>query len=377
MYKGLTQTDMAHRQQCCRVAFAMLHGVNTAKAEAILQKTGDERVFFEMPAADLEQMFGVMSPLFDRSYRDKLLDAAEKELEFNSSKNIRGIYFNDADYPRLLRQCEDAPLMLYGVGECDLNNCHPVSIVGTRHATHYGITFVNRLVSDLAETVDNVVIISGLAYGIDVAAHKAALSAGIPTIAVVAHGLNMIYPSAHRDTAVMISRTGGMVLTEYTHGAPVHKGNFLARNRIVAGLSECTVIAESAVKGGALVTARLASEYGREVFAVPGRTTDIYSIGCNTLISRQSAHLLADAASLVRTMGWATRPADGQQAALFPELTTEEALIVEYMRRKGGSALTDISADTGIPMPRLMSLTMNLEFKKVLVSNPGGHCSLC
>lgn len=342
-----------------------------------MQRVGDEATFFALPADELRMLLGTRSNICDRQYRDKLLEAADREIEFDDKKNIHEIYFRDADYPRLLSQCDDAPLMLFGVGRCNYNESHLVSIVGTRHATHYGASFVNRLVADLVSAVDNIIIVSGLAYGIDITAHKAALSAGVPTIAVVAHGLNTIYPSAHRDEAVMISRTGGMILTEYTHEAPIYRGNFLARNRIVAGISECTVVVESAIKGGALVTARLAGEYNRDVFATPGRTTDIYSQGCNSLISRQAAHLLTDADSLIKTMGWTVRPTEGDQQALFPQLTPDESSIVDFLRQHGDSSLLTISAATGISMPKLMSATMNLEFKKVIVSNPGGLCSLC
>ncbi len=372
----LSYRSADRESRLCRLAFSMLRGVNPVTGAAILQRVHSECDFFNAPERQLQIIMETKSPLFDREYRDKLLSAAENEAVYNDTHSIREYYFTDDDYPHLLRQCCDAPMMLYGIGECDFNNRHIVSIVGTRHATAYGIGFVNRLVEELADKVGNVVVVSGLAYGIDIAAHRAAMTAGLPTIGVVAHGLNTIYPSSHRNDAVKMIKSGGMLLSEYTHDAAIHKGNFLARNRIVAGIAECVIVVESASKGGALTTARIASEYSRDVFALPGRTSDLYSQGCNSLIARDVARLVTNADDVIDAMGWERQAVDGTQKSLFPELNADESLIVEYLRTHGDARLNNISVDTGITMPHLMPLMVNLEFKGVVVNFPGGSYRL-
>lgn len=365
------------KERCYRLAFSMLRGVNPMTGNELLQRVHSEEAFFTSSASQLCAIMETRSPLFEQEYRDSLLDAAEKELVYIDAHNIKELYFTDENYPHLLQQCGDAPLMLYSLGDCDFNGSHLVSIVGTRHATAYGVDFVNKLVADLASKVGNVVIVSGLAYGVDIAAHRAAMSAGLPTIGVVAHGLNTIYPSAHRNDAARMVKNGGMLMSEYRHDAPIHKGNFLSRNRIVAGISECVVVVESAEKGGALTTARIASEYSRDVFALPGRTSDLYSRGCNTLIVHNVAHLVTSADDMIEVMGWeANDSGDGVQKSLFPELTADETKIVEYLRAKGDARINNISVDTGIAMSRLMPLMVNLEFKGVLMNFPGGSYRL-
>ena len=360
------------KERCYKLAFSMICGVNPTTGGAILQRMHTEADFFNATALQLQTVMGTKSPLFEREYRDKLLAIAENEAVYNDINHIRQLYFTDEDYPQLLQQCSDAPLMLYGLGDCDLSHYHIISIVGTRHATAYGVDFVNKLVMGLAEKVGNVVVVSGLAYGIDIAAHRAAMSAGLPTIGVVAHGLSTIYPSSHRNDAARMVKNGGMLLTEYLHDAPIHKGNFLARNRIVAGMAECLVVVESASKGGALTTARIASEYSRDVFALPGRTSDLYSQGCNKLIANNVAHLIGCADDLIEVMGWESTSTEGEQKSLFPSLSPDETIVVEYLRDKGDARINTISVETGIAMPRLMPMMVNLEFKGVVINFPGG-----
>lgn len=364
------------KERCYRLAFSMMRGVNPETGSAILQRMHSEGDFFRATPAELQTVMGMKSPLFEREYRDRLLAIAESEAVYNDVNRIRELYFTDNDYPQLLRECSDAPLMLYAIGDCDYNNSHIISIVGTRHATAYGVDFVNKLITGLAEKVRNIIVVSGLAYGIDIAAHRAAMSAGLPTIGVVAHGLSTIYPSSHRNDAARMAKSGGMVLTEYIHDARIHKGNFLARNRIVAGIAECVVVVESAYKGGALTTARIASEYSRDVFALPGRTSDIYSRGCNGLIARNVAHLITGADDIIEVMGWETAEEDGEQKSLFPELTADETVIVDYLRNKGDARINAISVETGISMSRLMPLMVNLEFKGIVINIPGGSYRL-
>ncbi len=363
-----------------RIAIASLRGLTPALAGSILARIGSEQEFFVLTPEQLSAALGFRNRLFDRQVRDKALSEAVAETNFVSRANIRAIYFTDPDYPARLLECDDAPLMLYALGSCDLNQARFVSIVGTRHATPYGTAFVDDLVSGLASRcADPVVIVSGLAYGIDIAAHRAALDAGLPTIGVLAHGLNTIYPASHRDIAARMARSGGMLLTDYRSSDSIHRGNFLARNRIVAGLSDCTVVAESDTHGGALVTARLASAYSRDVFALPGRTSDRYSRGCNGLIASCMASLITSADDLIESMRWPVKPAEGHQPELFdsvPELTPEEQAVIDTITRRGDATLSELTASVNIPTPRLMGMLIDMEFRSLILAIPGGRYQL-
>lgn len=267
--------------------------------------------------------------------------------------------------------------MLYGCGDCGLNRSVVISIVGTRHATPYGVDFVDHLVKDLAAELEDVVIVSGLAYGIDAAAHKAALKNDVATVAVLAHGLNMIYPASHRGLAADIVHKGGMLVTDYTSVDKVHKGNFLARNRIVAGLADCTLVVESASKGGALVTARIASDYGREVFAVPGRTSDPYSAGCLKLIASNVASLVTDADSLIDACRWVRKARkEGVQKQLFNEPTPLEKDIMNHIIACPDATTGEMSVNLNIPVGTLMALLIDMEFRDLIISVPGGRYQL-
>ncbi len=357
-----------------RVAFASLRGLTPRLAGEILARIGGEEEFFSFTASRLTAVIGFGNRLFSDSVRSKALEEARRETEFIVRNNIRPLYFTDPGYPRRLLQCDDAPLMVYTLGDCDLNGSRFVGIVGTRHATPYGDRFVEDLVSTLATTLDEKpVIVSGLAYGIDIAAHKAALAAGVPTIGVLAHGLNTIYPAMHRDTAARMVRAGGMLLTDYRSADAIHRGNFLARNRIVAGLCDCLVVAESDTKGGAMVTARLAAAYSRDVFALPGRVSDRFSRGCNKLISDCVAQLVASPDDLIESMRWPVKKPEGTQTSLFPELSPEEQAVIDLLAQKSEATLNDISASIDIPVPRLMGLLIDMEFRRLLLAIPGGR----
>lgn len=357
-----------------RVAFSSLRSLTPRLAGDLLARTGGEEQFFSLTSAQIAAAVGFSNRLFADDVRSRALREAERETDFIVRNSIRPLYFTDPAYPQRLLQCDDAPLMLYVLGDCDLNASHYVGIVGTRHATTYGSEFVSRLVQGLAgHLASPPVIVSGLAYGIDVAAHKAALDAGVPTIAVLAHGLNTIYPATHRDIAARIVRAGGALVTDYRSIDATHKGNFLARNRIVAGLCDCLVVAESDVKGGAMVTARLASAYSRDVFALPGRVGDRFSSGCNLLISQCTAQLITSPDDLIESMGWPVRPDEGTQQELFTELTPDEQAVADVLTRKGEATLNEIAVSVGIPLPRLMGLLIDMEFRNLLLAIPGGR----
>lgn len=359
-----------------RIAFSRLKGVTPSIGSRLLALTGGEENFFTATCSQLKALVGSDSPILADNYRSRLLEAARREADFIRANSIRFIYFSDPCYPYRLLECDDAPLSLFGLGECDLNARHIVSIVGTRHATPYGISFINSLVKGIAESVGDVVIVSGLAYGADIAAHRAAMKSGLKTAAVFAHGLNTVYPSAHRNDAAAIIRDGGAVLTEYTHADPIHRANFLARNRIIAGLADCTVVAESAEKGGAIVTARIAGSYNRDVFALPGRSSDPYSRGCNRMIAANSAALIQDADDLIDAMRWDRKPTEGNQPQLFPQLSENEQTVVDLLKTNGEARLNEISIKTAIPIGRLMSVLVDLEFKGIIINYPGGKYML-
>ena len=363
-----------------KIGFSRIKNLSSGDAREILERVGGVDGFYNSSTRLLWERIGSQNSFCTDASRDALLELGRREEAFISENHINPIFITDDEYPSRLKECSDAPVMLYRLGECDLNAKHVVSIVGTRMATAYGIRFTNDLVKELAETVDDLVIVSGLAYGIDVASHKAALEYGVPTVGVVAHGLKMIYPADHRDIAARMVKNGGALLTEYTSDAPVHKGNFLARNRIVAGLSDVTVVVESQAKGGAMVTASIASAYNRDVFAAPGRTTDRYSAGPLKLIASNRAALIRSADDIVDMMNWERRDSVATNSTLaFPttrELDKEEQQIVDYLRMNHGATANDMVAALSIPYATLSSLLMKLEMDDVITALPGSAFSV-
>lgn len=273
-----------------------------------------------------------------------------------------------------MRECDDAPLALFYRGNADLNALHVINMVGTRHATPYGQDICTRFLADLSVLCPNALIVSGLAYGIDIHAHRAALQNHFKTIGVLAHGLDRIYPAEHRKTAVSMLEQGGL-LTEFTSGTNPDRQNFVKRNRIVAGMSDATVVIESAAKGGALITAELAESYHRDCFAFPGRCNDEYSIGCNNLIRKNQAVLITSAEDLVKAMGWESSPKTEKtvQRELFPDLSEEEERIVKRLGKMSeGLQINTLVIDTNIPVNRMSALLFELEMKGVIRALAGG-----
>lgn len=310
--------------------------------------------------------------LCDRS----LVELAEKEMGFIESNNIKLICFGDKEYPYRLAECPDAPLVLHSLGNADLNARHIVSIVGTRHASEYGKALCENFVADLARFAPDTLIVSGLAYGIDVCAHRAALKAGLPTIGVLAHGLDRIYPGAHRATAKQMLDNGGL-LTEFMSGMEPFPSNFLQRNRIVAGMADATVVVESASKGGSLVTASLALGYDRDCFAFPGRVNDQYSQGCNELVSRNKAALITSAWDFVEAMNWEVatkkKSVEELQTELFPELTPEETSVMTALRDSSdGLQVNQMVVQLNMPINKLLPLLFEMEMKGLVKAVAGG-----
>ncbi|MDE7411647.1 MAG: DNA-processing protein DprA [Paramuribaculum sp.] len=365
-----------HTNQEYHIAFASLRGINHALADELLERSGSEQKFFESSRRELITAMGFDSKIFDDSYRASLLEKAVKENTFITDNGVRALYYKDPAYPQRLLECDDAPLMLFTIGDMDLNAHRFISIVGTRHASAYGINFVDRLVKEIAERVDGgATIVSGLAYGIDISAHAAALKYGLPTAAVLAHGLTTIYPAQHRSIAADMARHGGMLITDYHSDAPIHRANFLARNRIVAGLCDCLVVAESAEKGGAMTTARIASAYNRDVFALPGRTSDTYSAGCNRLIADNIAGLIQNADDLIKAMNYPTvkKP---EQPSLFIELTDDERAVTEFLTAHGDAQINQLTIHLNQSVARVISLLIDMEYKGLILSYPGGKYAL-
>ncbi|MBR3101851.1 MAG: DNA-processing protein DprA [Muribaculaceae bacterium] len=359
-----------------RIALASIRGMSVDLAQKLFDVIPDEREFFELDEHTLKQITGGRSKVYDKFYRSQQLERARNEVEFVNKKNIRVTYFTDANYPARLLEAPDAPILLYSSGDCDLNAAHIISVVGTRHATPYGINFTQRLIADLAAALPGLVVVSGLAYGIDIAAHRACLHNQVPTVAVMARGLNHIYPAQHRNDAVAIVRQGGAIVTDYTSLDEIHRGNFLARNRIIAALSDCTVVVESATSGGALVTASLAASYNRDVFALPGRISDEFSSGCNRLIKSNRAALITGAEELIEAMQWESMASVPQQREMFPQLNTEEQQVVDALRQHPDSHINDIASALGQPVYRIMSTLIDLECRNIVLSLPGSRFSL-
>ena len=364
-----------------KIAFSKIKGFHLDQASEMLERFGSVDAFFTLPTKELWNKLGAQPSFCSDVSRDALLELGRRESEFVQSNHVDCLFMNDSDFPTRLLECSDAPIVIYRLGHCNLNAAHVVSIVGTRRATAYGQKFVSDLVSGLADRLDDLLVVSGLAYGIDVAAHKAAMQAGIPTVGVVAHGLTTIYPADHRDIAARMVKGGGAIVTEYTSDSPVHRGNFLARNRIVAGMSDVTVVVESDEKGGAMVTASIALSYNRDVCAAPGRSTDRYSTGPLKLISTNRAALIRNADDLIELMNWDAKPLKkdidliGQKKSAV-ECDPEKKQIVNFLRINPKATVNDIAASLEIPYATLSARLMELEMDDIIVALPGSSFSI-
>ena len=304
------------------------------------------------------------------------LSWAEQEIEWCDKKNIRILVAGTPDYPQRLINCVDAPIVLYYLGNADLNSQHIISVVGTRQSTSYGHDMLHTLIADLQKKIPDVLIVSGLAYGIDVCSHREAMAAGLPTVGVVAHGLDTMYPAAHRNVAIEMLHNGGL-LTEYTSHTRGDRQNFLRRNRIVAGIADCVIVAESMQHGGSLVTARIANDYNREVFAIPGRISDKASEGCNDLIRHNKAYMLTCADDIIDSMGWhtaqetAAQRSQGIQPSLFPLLSHEQQVVVQTLH-DADLQQNVISQRCNLPIGQVSSILFELEMQGVIKQLAGG-----
>lgn len=360
------------------MALTRLTNFNFQQALEIYKAAGSAQNLYEH-RNEVGDMIEGCTPRLVEALKDwgDAMKRAEAEVKYMEEHKIRACTLLDDDYPQRLLECADAPLVLYYKGNSDLNQTRIISIVGTRQITNYGRDLCHKFIRELHELCPKVLIVSGLAYGVDICAHRESLANGYETIGVLAHGLDQIYPYHHRDTAAQMVEHGGL-LTEFMTQTNADKANFVRRNRIVAGMSDSTIVIESAAKGGSLITAEIAQSYDRAVFAFPGNIGQPFSEGCNNLIRDNGAGLISSAEDFVKAMGWeydAVRRqalADGIERQLFPELSPEEQKIVSLLQQTNDLQLNIISVKTGIAIHQITAMLFQLEMKGVVKPLAGG-----
>ena len=350
------------------IALKKIPLIGDITAKKLIAHFGSAKNIFAQRRSSLEKVMGIGSKITQNILNSQYLQEAETELLFTKKNGISIVSYTDAHYPKLLKQCVDSPILFYQKGHINLQNKRLLSIVGTRNITTYGTAFCEQLIEELAPL--DVVIVSGYAYGVDITAHKAAMKHRLQTVACLAHGLNLIYPATHAKYCEAMEENGGFI-TDFSSQSPFDRKNFLSRNRIIAGLTEATVVIESGKKGGSLVTADIAFSYNREVFAVPGRTTDTYSIGCNELIRNRKANILTSAKDLIYLLNWDTPAPKAVQQELFIDLSPDEELVANYLKENGKQALDELALGCQIPIYQLSNLLFQMELKGVVNPLPG------
>lgn len=354
-----------------QIGLTLLDGVGDVTAKNLIAYCGSASEIFKAKKSQLEKIPGIGSVIANSIVSNKsVLSRAEKEIDFITKHKIKPLFFTEPNYPQRLKHCYDSPVMLYYKGNADLNKEKIVSVVGTRTPTNYGKETTEKLVQELKET--GCIVVSGLAYGIDILAHKTSLDIGIETIGVLAHGLDRIYPSVHRSYAEKMLNQGGL-LTEFVSETNPDRENFPKRNRIVAGMCDALVIVESKKEGGSLITATIANAYNKDVFAFPGKTTDVLSEGCNALIKTNKANLIESSADLFYIMNWNNDKPKTKttQLPLMLSLTNEEQLIVDAFTSKNELHIDEICYATNYPVSKVSTLLLQLEFTNVLKPLPG------
>ena len=346
------------------LALQKAEGIGDINAKKLIKYCGSAQAIFEEKAINLLKIEGIGAHKL-KGLKDKklLLAKAEIELAFIQKNNIKVLGFTDSNYPQRLKHAIDSPLIIFQKGKIEFKQQRVISIVGTRNMTNYGRTFLKEFINDI--TKYNPLIVSGLAYGVDVLSHKLAVENNLQTVGVLAHGLDRIYPSRHQIIAQKMQENGGL-LTDFWSGTSPERNNFVKRNRIVAGLSQATIVIESAEKGGSLITADLANSYNRDVFALPGRTTDLYSKGCNNLIKTNKAALLQSGKDLAYLLNWEEIQQKPIQKQLFVELDTNETLVYNYLLKEGKQTLDIIALHNNLPIFKVSSILLNMELKGVI-----------
>jgi DNA processing protein len=351
------------------MALLRVDGVGDIIAKKLLAHFGSAEAVLNAKSSQLMGIDGVGAVLLKNLKDKSIFEKANQELKFIQSNDIDVLHFQEENYPERLKHCIDGPVLLFSSGNINLKNSRIISIVGTRQITSYGTEFCRKLIEDLAPL--DPIIVSGFAYGVDIVAHQLAMDYNLQTIGVVAHGLNQIYPKPHKKYVAKMEQNGGF-MTEFWSSSNPDKENFVRRNRIVAGMTEATIVIESADRGGSLITANMANDYNRDVFAVPGRTTDKYSQGCNNLIKTQKANLLTSAADLIYILNWdlekTTKPVQKQ---LFVTLDDDEQKVYDYLLKTGKELMDIIALHCDFPIYRISGLLLNMELKGVIRPLPG------
>jgi DNA processing protein len=358
-----------------QLALTEVPHIGQVHAKSLSEHFGSAEEIFKAPRGLLEKIDGI-GEIRARSIKYfKNFKGAENEIRFIHKYKIETYFLTDRGYPQRLLNCDDPPTLLFYRGNANLNASRIVSVVGTRNNSEYGKMLTEKFIQELESF--EVVVLSGLAYGIDALAHKACIKYQVPTIGVLAHGLDTIYPVEHAALARSMTKNGGL-LSEFKSKTKPDKHNFPSRNRIVAGMSDAVIVVETGVKGGSLITADLADGYHRDVFAFPGRTTDMKSTGCNHLIKNNKAVLLNDPKQFVETMGWLDCSSTKSRAAreLFPELNDNEKIIVSLLREQAQVHIDELMFKSGLSSSMTAAVILGLELRSIIATLPGKRLSL-
>jgi DNA processing protein len=360
---------MTEQELFSLLALQKVELVGDVVAKKLLNHFESAAAVFQAKANQLTAIDGIGSVLIKNLKDKSVFEKAESELKYIQDNDIDVHFFKDKSYPDKLKHCFDAPVLLFSAGNMNLQQSKIISIVGTRQVTSHGAEFCRNLIAEIAPL--NPIIVSGFAYGVDIVAHQAAMEQGLQTIGVLAHGLNQMYPASHKKYCKKMEEKGGF-MTEFWSSSNPDKENFVKRNRIVAGMSEATIVIESAERGGSLITAMLANDYNRDVFAVPGRITDKFSLGCNNLIKTQKANLLTSAADLIYMLNWDIKDSTKSvQKQFFVDLQPDEQIVYDYLLQKGKELMDTIALDCGFPIYVLSGMLLNMELKGVIRPLPG------
>ena len=367
-----------HSELLYQLALTEVPNIGCVHAKILATEFGEASAIFKAKQSSLEKIegIGVIRAKAIKSFHN--FSNAEDEIKFIEKYKIKPLFLSDKNYPKRLLNCYDSPTLLFYKGDADLNASKIIAVIGTRNHTDYAKQVTDKLLKELSEGLNekeqNLIIVSGMAYGVDAIAHKAAMKNDLPTIGVLAHGLDQIYPPQHSGLAKDMLKHGGGLLTEFRSKTKPDKHNFPTRNRIVAGMSDATIVIETSIKGGSMITAELANGYNKDVFAFPGKVTDSKSAGCNYLIKTNKAVLLTDAQELIELMSWEEKNQKTKnkiQKELFIELTKDEKIIIDILKEKESVPIDEINIKSGLSSSAVAAAILNLEFQSVVSSMPG------
>jgi len=352
-----------------QIALTLLPNIGDVYAKNLVSYCGSVEAIFKESKRALLKIPSIGPKAVESIKNNVIFEKAVDEIEFIQQNNIQTLFYLDKNYPKRLKHCNDSPILLYYKGNADLNSRKILSIVGTRNATHYGKSVCKSIISDLVK--HEVLVVSGLAYGIDVTAHKEAMDNGLNTVGVLGHGLDRIYPTLHKSTADSMVETGGL-LTEFISKTSPERENFPKRNRIIAGMADAVIVIEAGKKGGALITADIANTYNRDVFAIPGKVNDTYSMGCNYLIKKNKADMVESVKDIEYLLGWEKQDINQKvQKTMFVDLKPEEKILVELIQNEKSVRIDDLCIKSNLSMSRTSSILLNLEMAGIVRSLPG------